>query len=680
MRRISFTLVFLCTLATLIAASDKHPYTFDDHISMKRLSAPVLSPDGKWIAFSVTSYDKAANKGSSDIYLVPTAGGDPVQLTSHEAGDHSPAWSPDGKTIAFISSRSGSSQIWLISTGGGEAWQLTDIATGADGPEWSPDGKKILFTSMVWPGCDDECNAKRLKEMESSKVKAKIIDNLLYRHWNTWRDDGRKSHLFLVDVKSGEHLNLIPDAEYDVPPFPFGGSGDYTFSPDGKEICFTAKVAPNPATHTNLDLFLIPAEGGEPKNITEEYEGEDFGPVFSPDGRFIAFGVRERPTFEADQAELYLYDRESGRRIKVTEDFDRNVGEYVWSPDMKSIYITAGDEGHNPIRRISLTAGGEIVVKGGWMSGINLSLDGKTLVFSRQSLSAPAEIFSANSDGSDVTQLTFFNKPPLDNIEMGEVKEEWFEGADGDRVQIFVILPPGFDPSKKWPMVVLIHGGPQGAFANNFHYRWNAQLFASPGYVAACINFHGSTGYGQKFVDSVSKNWGGSPYEDIIKGTDHMISLGYVDPKRIGAAGGSFGGYMVNWICSQTDKFACLISHAGLFNLESMYGGTEELWFPEWELDGPYWENREYYDKWSPHRFVNNMKTPTLVIHGQHDYRVPVGQAMEMFTALQRQGVPSRFIYYPDETHFVQKPQNAELWYKEVHAWFERWIGVGPAE
>lgn len=681
MRRTAIIISLFIFITAFATAQEKHPYTFDDHITMKRLSSPALSPDGKWVAFSVTSYNKDKNSGSSDIYLVPSAGGDPIRLTTHPARDSSPSWSPDSKTVAFVSSRGGSAQIWLISMDGGEARQLTNIATGAHGPKWSPDGKYILCTSMILPGKCDKGTAKYLEKLEDDGVSAKVADSLLYRHWDTWRDDGTKSHLLIVDVATGKHRDLMKEAAYDVPPFPFGGSGDYNFSPDGKEICYTAKVAPNPAWHTNLDIFTIPLQGGEPTCITTEFKGQDNEPVYSPDGRYIAYGAMEKPGFEADQIELIVYDRQSGERKNLTGDFDRDVSSWIWTPDSKGLFFTARDKGRSPIFYVSLEGGdAQRILEGHSNSGINICPKGKLLVFARQSFTSPVEIFKANTDGSGENQLTFINKPLLDTIEWGEVTETWFEGDKGEQVHILIILPPGFDPSKKWPMLMQIHGGPQGAVNDSFHYRWNAQLFASPGYVVASVNFHGSGGYGQTFKNAVTRNWGGSPYIDIIKGTDHMIGLGYVDSNRVAAAGGSYGGYMSNWIATQTDRYKAIISHAGIWNLESM-SATEEQWFTEWEYGGQYWENREDYEKWSPHRFAANLgkfKTPTLVIHGQHDYRVPVTQAIEFFTALQRQGVESRFIYYPDETHFVVKPKNAEFWYQQFHAWLEKYVGRGP--
>jgi dipeptidyl aminopeptidase/acylaminoacyl peptidase len=682
MRKSIPILILVLVTSAALTAADKHPYTVDDHLNMKRLSAPALSPDGSWIAFSVTTYDKASNKGSSDLYVVPAAGGDPIRLTTHPASDSSPVWSPDGKTIAFISSRSGTPQIWLIGLCGGEARQLSNIATGVDGPKWSPDGKMIACSATILPGKCDKYTVKYLEERENSPVQAKIADHLLYRHWNTWRDDGTRNHLMIVDVATGEHRDLMRDADFDVPPFPFGGDRDYDFSPDSKEIAFTAKVAPNPAWNTNLDIFTIPVEGGEPKCITSDFKGQDSEPAYSPDGRYIAYGAMARPGYEADEIELMLYDRTTGERKNLTADFDNDAADWVWAPDGKGLFFTAEVEARSPIFYVPINGGVHKVLEGHFNGGLSISADGKTLAFTRQSISSPVEIFKANADGSGVAQLTFCNKPLLDTIEMGDVVDTWFEGEFGDKVHILITLPPGFDKTKKWPMLVQIHGGPQGAVDDSFHYRWNAELFAAPGYVVASINFHGSSGYGQKFKEAVSRNWGGSPYKDIMKGVDHMISLGYIDENRMAAAGGSYGGYMSDWIATQTGRFKAIITHAGVWDLESM-SATEELWFPEWEYGGEYWENREDYEKWSPHRFAGNLgkfKTPVLVIHGMNDFRVPYTQALEFFTALQRQGVTSRLIIFPDETHFVVKPQNVELWYNEFQGWLKRFIGAGPTE
>jgi dipeptidyl aminopeptidase/acylaminoacyl peptidase len=675
MRRSLIILVSLILLAASSGlAQDQSPYTFEDHISMKRLSSPALSPDGKWVAYSQSQYSLEKNSGKTEIYLVSIDGGDAKFLATGSG----PVWSPCSKFIAF--NRSG--QIWVINVTGGEARQITEMATGAGGPKWSPDGSKILFASMVWPGLSPEENAKRLEEFNNDPVKAFATESLLFRHWDTWRGDGRKSQLHIVDVKTGETTNLFKDFPFDVPPFPFGGSGDYTFSPDGSEIAFVAKASDNPAWNTNLDVFTMKLDG-EPVNITEENKAQDSGPVvYSPDGKFLAYGAMERPTFEADRIQLTVHEFATGSKTSLTADLDASAGEWTWTGDGEHLYFTAGIKARRPILRTSLADGTvATVIEGHTMHGV--AVHENTVVFSRQSMSAPVDLYKYDLDSGKETQLTEANKELLAGIEMAKVEERYFKGANDEDVQMMMLYPPGFDESKEWPLIILIHGGPQGVFGDDFHYRWNAQLFAAPGYVVSCINFHGSTSFGQEFTDSISKNWGGLPYTDIIKGLEVLTAEPYIDADRVGAAGGSYGGYMINWIATQTDKFAALVSHAGVYNLESMYGATEELWFPEWEFDGPFWENREYYDKWSPHRFAANLgkfKTPVLVVHGQHDYRVIVTQGFEMFTALQRQGVESRLLYYPDETHFVLKPKNAQLWYKEVHDWYKRFIGVGPAE
>ena len=675
---IAISLCLFLTAGTL--AQEKRPITIEDLFSFKRVGSPALSPDGKWVALTVTAIDIEADSGKTNIFLVPASGGEPKQLTS-SGGDFSPVWNPDGKTIAFTSTRSGSGQVWLIDLSGGEARQLTNIPSGAGGQKWSPDGKQILFYSMVWPDCDDECYEKKKKEIDTRKTSAKVIDNLLYRHWDTWRVDGRKRHLFIVDAETGEHRDVVPDFEYDMVPFPFGGSGDYNFSPDGKEICFTAKTDPEPATHTNNDIFIVPAQGGSPESITEDLNGDDHDPVYSPNGRYIAFGSMERPRFEADKINIVLHDRSSGEKKNITADFDRTLGEWVWAPDSSAIYAVALDQGRRVIYKVPVN-GGEVtrIVGEGYITNLNVSSDGEMLVFARRSLRYPTEIFRVSADGSGEAQLTHFTKPLLDQLELGKVVEHWFEGDRGDKVHLFIVQPPGFDPSKKWPLLHVVHGGPQQDYADLWTSGWNSQLFAAQGYVVALVAFHATPGYGQAFTDSVSRNWGGSPFEDVMKATDYLIEQGYINPEKMAIGGGSYGGYLVNWICSQTDRFKASVSHSGLFNLVSMYGATEELWFPEWELDGPYWTNDEYYKKWSPHEFVANYKTPTLISHGQLDYRVPVSQSFELFTALQRQGVPSRLIYYPDENHWILGTQNKMFWYEEFLAWMKKYIGTGPSE
>lgn len=658
---------------SLRAAQDRRPFTFDDMMAIRRVADPQLSPDGRTIAFSLALINKAANTRTSDLWLVPASGGTPRQLTAHPAPDSRPRWSPDGKKIAFISTRDGSPQIWIIDVGGGEARRLTSLSTGAEGLIWSPTGEHLAFVSEVYPDCStDECNRKRDEERAKSPIKAKLIDRLLYRHWNAWKDD-KRSHLFLVSVADGQVRDLTP-GDADVPPFSLGGPDDYAFSPDGREICFVRKESRDEAISTNSDLWIVPVTGGEPKRITTN-PGADASPSYSPDGRYIAYRSQERAGFESDRWQLMLYDRQNGTVTSLTQTLDRPVEEFLWSPESQKIYFTTSDEGRGPISVLTLSSRRiEKIVPGGVNDGLQITPDGQTLVFTRQTLSQPTEIFRVQTDGRGLTPVTRMNDDLVARIAWGQVESVWYTGADGTRIHAWVIKPPGFDPTTKYPMLVLIHGGPQSAWADLFHYRWNGQLFAAAGYVIFMPNPRGSVGFGQKFTDEISGDWGGKVYDDVIKGVDYMVGLGYVDQDRIGAAGGSYGGYLVNWIAGHTDRFKALVSHAGVFNLTSMYGATEELWFPEWEFRGTPWTNRELYERWSPHNFVKNFKTPTLVIHGELDYRVPIGEGLQMFTALQRMGVPSKLLYFPDEGHWVLKPQNSELWYRTVIEWFDAYL------
>ncbi|UCE17547.1 MAG: S9 family peptidase [Gemmatimonadota bacterium] len=674
MKRVLCISALFLALAFSLFAQDKNPITFDDLFGMGRVSDPQISPDGERIAYTVTWYDYEENKGNSDIWLVPIDSGEPIQLTTSPEGDSHPRWSPDGKSIAFISSRTGTSQVWMIPADGGEAKQMTTISTGASGVEWSPDGKHLLFTSEVYPDCpDDPCNKARDEEKEESKVQARLIDKLLYRHWNVWRE-GKVSHLFIVPDSGGVGTDLTP-GERDVPPISLGSDHDYTFSPQGKEICFVMNPDPMVAISTNNDLFTIPTTGGQPKRITTS-KANDNQPQYSPDGRYIAYHAMERPGFEADRYQLMLYDRHTGEMKSLSKDFDYTVEDIVWSPDSKTIYFTVPDRAYTSICSVPVTGGTirKIVTKS-LNDQLRLTPDGRNFVFRHQEADLPSEIFKADITGKKLTQLTRTNEERLSQLEMNALEEFWFIGAKGDSVHGLLLRPPDFDPGRRWPLIYLIHGGPQGAWEDEFHYRWNYQMFASPGYVVAAVNFHASTGYGQEFTDAVSRDWGGAPYEDLMKGIDYLTSTyDFIDVDRMGAAGASYGGFMINWLAGHNHPFKCFVNHDGVYDQVSMYGGTEELWFLEWEFGGTPWDNPEEYERWSPSTYAKNFKTPMLVVHGENDFRVPNTQGFQVFTALQRHGVPSKLLYFPDEDHFVRKPQNAELWWKTVHEWFAEYL------
>jgi dipeptidyl aminopeptidase/acylaminoacyl peptidase len=671
--------------ATRAQNADKHPITFDDMIQMHRVAGPRISPDGKWVVYAVGTPDMNANRNASNLWMVSTAGGAPIQLTQ-SGHDSSPVWSPDGKMIAFLSSRDGNSQVYVLPMEGGEAHAITHLSTGADLVKWSPDGKTIAFTSSVYPDCkDDDCNKKRDEEKDKNKVKAHVYEQLLYRHWTHWFE-GKRSHLFVVPApaavgqteETASPRDLNAGANYDVPPDERGGPDDINFSPDSKEICFTAVTDKVEAISTNGDLFIVPVAGGEAKRITSN-PGFDGNPVYSPDGRYIAYHAQLTPEYESDRWRVMLYDRQAGKSQNLSEGFDRSANELAWSADSKTIFFTAENETLHPIYAMAARAGAEPkkVIAEGFNTSFSLSGDGKSVVFERTSLAMPAEILVAGSDGMGVRQLTQHNEQILAKLEMNAPETFWFDSADGTGVQAMLIRPPHFDASKKYPLLVLLHGGPQTMWSNAWGYRWNAEVFSSAGYVTLMINRRGSTGYGQKFTDEITNDWGGKAYADVMKGVDVTLAkYKFVDGTRMAAAGGSYGGYMADWIATHNGRFKAIISHAGIFDKVSMYA-TEELWFEEHDMQGTPWTNPESYRKWAPVMYaaeLGKFKTPTLVICGERDYRVPYTQSLEFFNALQRQAVPSKLVVFPDEGHWILKPQNAQFWYKTFLDWLAQWV------
>jgi dipeptidyl aminopeptidase/acylaminoacyl peptidase len=658
--------------------SSKHPISFAHMIGMHRVAEAEISRDGKWVAYTVTTPDMEANRGASNIWVVATAGGAEMQLT-RSGHDSSPVWSPDGKTLAFLSSRNGDSQVYLLSMDGGEAHPLTKLSTGADIVKWSPDGKTIAFTSAVYPDCkDDDCNSKRDAEKEKNKVKAHVAERLLYRHWTHW-SEGKRSHLFVIPAGGGAAArDLTLGADYDIPPDERSGPGDINFSPDSKELCFTAVTERMEAISTNADLFIVPVAGGEAKRITTQ-QGFDGNPVYSPDGKYIAYHAQLTAGYEADRWRPMLYDRAAGRIENLTETFDRSAEELVWSPDSKMIYFTAENETQKPVYAMAPRLGAEPkkIIADTFNTAISLSADGKMLAFERTSLTMPAEIFAAGSDGSNVRQLSHQNDSILAALEMNAPETFWFEGAEATKVQAMLIRPPKFDATKKYPLLVLLHGGPQTMWSDAWGYRWNAQVFSAAGYVTLMINRRGSTGYGQKFTDEITNDWGGKAYVDVMNGVDYTLKkYSFVDGTRMAAAGGSYGGYMADWIATHTGRFKAIVSHASVYDKVAMYA-TEELWFEEHDMQGTPWSNPESYKKWAPVTYAGELgkyKTPTLVIAGERDYRVPYTQSLEFFSALQRQGVPSKLVVFPDEGHWVLKPQNSQFWYKTFLDWLALYV------
>jgi dipeptidyl aminopeptidase/acylaminoacyl peptidase len=683
-----FAVIFLLASAALAQSapqnsSGKRPFTFEDMMKLKRLSEPVPSPDGKWVVFAAVDVDLEANTKISHLWIVPANGGEARRLNLTSNHEERPRFSPDGKRLIWTSKATGPTQIWMSDftpeSGGldGQPHQVTNISTGADGAIWSPDGKNIVFVSSVYPDAKDDAeNKRRDEELKKNKVKAKIFTKLFYRHWNAYTEF-KRSHLFVVsaDADSAAGRDLTP-GDHDVPPFSLGGQDMYAISPDSRELAYTSNIDEVEATSTNNEIFIMPMAGGSPKKISTS-PGNDNTPVYSPDGKHIAWRSMARAGFEADKESFVVYQRELGQSRALAADWDRSVGSFAWTPDSKMIFFGAEDNGESPIWALPLDAKEPAIIARTHADDLVFSNDGRMLFFSRVSIQAPSEIARIDVSGtgkSAVIPVTRMNESLLSQIEMPPLELFTFKGAENADVWGFLIKPPGFDPAKKYPLKFLIHGGPQGAWGDSWTYRWNAELFAANGYVVVMINFHGSTGYGQKFTDSISGDWGGKPYVDLMKGLDYVEkTYPFIDKNREAAMGASYGGYMANWVLGHTNRFKCIVSHDGMFNAESAFGTTEELWFADWEFRGPPWKNRELYRKWSPHEYAANFKTPTLVIHGQLDYRLDVSHGFDLFTTLQSLKVPSKMLYFPDEGHWVLKPQNSRLWYKTVNDWVDQW-------
>jgi len=654
-----------------------HPFSVHDLLTMDRISDPQVSPDGNWIVFVLQQIDLEANVGRKDLWLVRIDGTALRQLTTHPEDDSNPRWAPDCKTVLFVSSRSSSSQIWRIKIDGGEAEQVTDLPLDVANLIVSPEGNYIAFTVEVFPDCNNiECTKQRLEQMEKKKSSGRIYDRIFVRHWDTWKD-GRRSHLFVMPTACGDAVDVMCSMDADTPSKPFGGPEEITFTPDSKGIIFTARdVGPNEPWSTDFDLYYAPVDGSEPPRcFTEDNQAWDTHPVFSPDGKILAYLAMARPGYESDRLRIILHPWPKGKPRILTEHWDRSPSSFCWSADNKTIYAVVANIGQKSLFAIDVKTGNiQTTVKLGRVS--SPCTMGDRIVFGLCNMQSPVELYSVKHDGSDLIKITDINADKLAAIRMGQYEQFSFPGFNDETVYCYVVKPVDFEPGKKYPVAFLIHGGPQGSFGNTFHYRWNPQVYARAGYAAVMVDFHGSVGYGQAFCDSIRGDWGGKPLEDLKKGlTAALECYPWMDGDRVAALGASFGGYMINWIAGNwPDRFRCLVNHDGSLDERMSYFDTEELWFPEWDHIGTPWDNMQSYEKHNPVNFVKNWKTPMLVIHGALDFRVPETQGLGTFNALQRLGIPSRLLYFPDENHWVLKPHNCIQWHETVLAWLDQWL------
>jgi dipeptidyl aminopeptidase/acylaminoacyl peptidase len=680
MRKLTLTLSIIGLAATAFAEAP-HPFSVMDMLAMDRISDPQVSPDGNLVAFTVSVTDLEANRRHSDIYLSAVDGSFVRRMTSHPANDTQPRWSPDGRSLFFVSSRVDSPQVWRLSLDGGEAEPVTRLPLGVDALKVSPDGRFLLFSMAVFPGRSPAETRQMLDAKEKSKATGMSYDRLFVRHWDTW-EDGTRNHLFAYSLPAGPARDLMAVMDADCPSKPFGGPEEFAISPDGKTIVFATKdVGREEAWSTNFDLFSVPADdAASPAKITTN-PAWDTQPAFSPDGKILAYLAMRRPGYEADRFDIVLrgwpngVERKIVLRVGDAPHDDRSPGELAWSGDGKEIFCTAPNLGQHSVFCVDVATGKARVVVEQGTASTPQTVPGNRLLYGMNSLLNPLELYTVGQDGRDERRVTHLNDEKVAAAMFGKPEQFSFRGAKGDTVHGYIVYPAGFDPSKKYPVAFLIHGGPQGSFGNDFHYRWNPQAYAGGGYAAVMIDFHGSTGYGQAFTDAINNDWGGAPYEDLMKGLDSALGkYTFLNPGKVGALGASYGGYMINWIAGHTDRFRALVCHDGNLDELMAYYDTDELWFPEWEHGGPAYDNPAGYTRDSPLSFARNWKTPMLVIHGGKDYRVVDTQGLSTFTLLQRRGIPSKLLYFPDENHWVLKPANSIQWHETVLGWLDQWL------
>ena len=668
--------LFLAAILISTALPQKKAFTIADLYKIKNIGSPVISPDGRQIAFTVTSYNLSQGSSNTNIYFMNGEGKD-IKKISNEKNAYEPVWSPDGKSIYFVSAQNGTPELLQYNISDSTIKQITNISSGIDAPVISPDGNLVAFSTDVYPECgsNDECNKELDSASGSGPVQAYVADHLLFRHWTEY-SAGKFTHIFIYNIAEKKYTDVTP-GDYVSPTFMLGGGVGYNFSPDSKELCFVSNHDKHPEASTNSDLGIVSVTGGKAVDITADNKAWDGWPVYSPDGKYIAYRTQVIPNYESDRFRLALYNRQTKKTKIITEGFDNWVDDFKWSPDSKSIYFLGEVEGYEPVYKIDIELGKITpLTKDQSVLGFDIAPDNNFIYYKASSVNKPAEIYALNLSNKLFVRLTNFNKKIVDRVDIRPAEKMWVNGSDGSKIEIFIVKPHNFSPEKKYPLILNVHGGPQMQWMDSFRGDW--QVYPGAGYVVAFPNPHGSTGYGQEFTEEISGDWGGEVFNDLMNVTDALEKLPYVDKNRMGAMGWSYGGYMMNWFQAKTKRFKCLASMMGIFDLKSFWGSTEELWFPNWELKGQPW-NSDEYKIFSPSSYVKNFSTPALIITGQRDFRVPYTQSIQYFTTLQTLGIESRLIIFKNDGHWPDFVKSMPLYYDAHLDWFHKYLGGDPA-
>lgn len=678
MKKILLFLSLMVFLSVGKIMAQKKPFTLADIYKIHYVGDPVVAPNGSRIAFTVSNYNMKKGESWTNIYVMDANGKNKKAITDGMNSNYNPMWTSDGKTLYYVSTDSGTPQVYRYSFATGKSEKITNFSMGVDAPVLSPNNNLIAFAAKVYPKCgaNSRCNKEIDSTAQNGPIQAYLADHLFFRHWTSYAA-GKVSHIIIYNIDKKNYTDVTP-GNYVAPTFMLGGGVGYNFSPDSKELCYVSKHIKHPEASTNSDLFIVPVTGGKSVDITKSNKAWDGWPVYSPDGKYIGYRMQKIPNYESDLFRLAIYNRKTGETkiLTGTHNFDNWIDDFKWAPDSKSIYFMGEVKAYEPIYKINLNNDKITrVTEPRAIYGFDVGYNGN-LYYLASSIQKPGEIYKYSTASHQERELTNFNKKLEETVDIRPGKKMWVTGADGKKVEVFIVTPHDFNPNKKYPLIINIHGGPQMQWMDSFRGDW--QVYPGSGYVVAFCNPHGSTGYGQAYTAEISGDWGGANFEDDMKVTDALAKLPYVDSTRMGAMGWSFGGYMMDWFQGHTKRFKCIASMMGLYDLRSFWGGTEELWFPNHDLKGQPWNSKQY-EKFSPSYYTKNFATPTLILTGQKDFRVPYTQSIQYFTTLQTLGIPSRLIIFKNDGHWPNFVKSMPLYYDAHLDWFHKYLGGKPA-